>query len=325
MKKILLLLISITACFSLAAQDEAIFNQYHINPILVNPAYAGFERTPKAGGIGFSDDDFNGVHILQANYRGQWSGFDGAPKTYMLSYHGPISNTFGLGVSLGSETAAQMRRFKGQLNMAFRFPIKDNFRLTIGPSLEVQQMTVDNGVVDDPFYIPSDETLEEFINGKREFDASLGIMGEIKQNTLIGLSFANLVRARLDDISDDQQESFFSYYTFFARHRFQVAGPDFELVPSMMIRQLRDAPFQIDFNLMANFMVGENKDNRLSAGLSYRFGDLGVLLGFNVFNIDVYYGYDVSFRRFQKFNMGSHEITIAYKLVKKKSANKAQQ
>ncbi|MCH2082166.1 MAG: PorP/SprF family type IX secretion system membrane protein [Saprospiraceae bacterium] len=323
MKKILLLLIIFSATLSLSAQDEAIFNQYHLNPILVNPAYAGFERTPRSGGIGLEDRDFLDVHLLQANYSGQWSGFAGAPKTYMLSYHGPVGRTFGLGVSVGTETAAQIRRFKGQLNYAFRFSIKD-VRFTTGFSTEIQQMTVDNAVTENPLNALTDDILDEFLNGKRAFDASLGIMAEIKQNTLLGISFANLVRARLDDISENQDESFFSYYTFFARHRFIVAGPDFELVPSMMIRQLRDAPFQIDFNLMANFRVGENKGNKLAAGLSYRFGDLGILLGFNVFNIDVYYGYDVSFRRFQKFNMGSHEITIAYRLTNDKSSSSSQ-
>ena len=322
MKKIFLLFIAFATSFALFAQDEAIFNQYHINPILVNPAYAGFERIARSG-IGLEDRDFVNVHTFQANYRGQWSGFEDSPKTYMLMYNGPIGKTFGIGVSVGTETAAQMRRFKGALNYAFRFSIKD-VRITTGFSTEIQQMTVDNGVADNPFYIPADETLEEFINGKRDFDASLGIMAEIKQNTLIGLSFANLVRARLDNIVDEQRESFFSYYTFFARHTFNVAGPDFELVPSMMIRQLRNAPFQIDFNLMANFKVGKDKDNKLAAGLSYRFGDLGILLGFRVYGIDVYYGYDVSFRRFQKFNMGSHEITIAYKLFKDKNTTQVQ-
>ena len=66
MKKILLLLITFSAALSLSAQDEAIFNQYHLNPILVNPAYAGFERTPRSGGIGLEDRDFLDVHLFQA-------------------------------------------------------------------------------------------------------------------------------------------------------------------------------------------------------------------------------------------------------------------
>ena len=63
MKKIILaiaLIASFTA--NVKAQDEAIFNHYIINPMLINPAYAGF------------DDNV----VLFGHLRSQWAGYEKA-------------------------------------------------------------------------------------------------------------------------------------------------------------------------------------------------------------------------------------------------------
>ena len=153
------------------------------------------------------------------------------------------------------------------------------------------------------------------MDGQKVFDASLGAFATYKDKTYAGLTFANLVRARLDDIvSDDNSQSFFQYYTFLFGHEFDIIDLGFTLEPSLMIRQIRNAPFQIDFNVKAGFL-----DDQLVAGLSYRsLGSLGILLGTKLDSFNLFYSYDVSFQRFQQFNMGSHEVTVAFQLKKKK-------
>lgn len=279
------------------AQDEAIFNHYHISPILINPSAAGFYGEPQ----------------IQLNVRAQWTGFEDAPKTYMALFNTPIGNTFGLGGGVLTETAAQITRLRLQLNYAFRFNVSEDVRLAAGFSTEFQRMDVDNSVLDNNFFQLGDKLLDDFMEGKEVFDASLGLFGTIKDRTYIGITFANLVRARLDNIVDDNQESFFSYYTLQAGHEFDIIDLNFTLEPSILIRQIRDVPFQMDFNLKAGFM-----EDQLVAGLSYRsLGALGVLLGTKVSGFNLYYSYDVSFQRFQRFNMGSHELTVAFTFRKK--------
>lgn len=104
--------------------------QYHISPVLINPAAAGF-------------DDSHNLHL---NLRAQWTGFPDAPKTYTAYYNGPIGKSFGLGVGLLSETAAQLTRLKAQLNFAFKFNIQETAKLSAGFFTEFQQMTVDNAI-----------------------------------------------------------------------------------------------------------------------------------------------------------------------------------
>lgn len=266
---------------------------YNITPILINPAAAGFDET----------------YNLQFNARLQWSGFEDAPRTLAARYNGPLGRTFGLGIGIFSEQAAQMSRSKLQLDYAFRYPVNEDWKLAFGFFTEFQQMRIDGDITASPFYDPADALLEDLLNGKGQFDAALGIYGTFRENTYGGLTFNNLVSSRLSEIAGvGQSESFFSYYTFNLGHRFELTQQKVSLEPSILLRQIRNAPFQMDLNLKAGFL-----DEQLIAGLSYRagLGAMGILLGTRLKNFNLYYSYDVSFQRFQKYNTGSHEITVA--------------
>ena len=297
MKKLITLLALVLSCQFVLAQDEAIFSHYTINPILINPASAGFDES----------------YGILFNGRAQWTGFVDAPQTYHAIVEGPIGKTFGLGINVMSESAAQLKRMKVQMNNSFRFSIKDNVKLAAGFSFEFQRMTIDGDVTSGNFFQAGDRLLEDILDGKGIFDASLGLYSTFFDRTYVGLTFNNLVRSRLEDIAGVSSQSFFQYYTFLAGHEFDLIDLKFKLRPSILIRQVRNAPFQVDLNLIAGFL-----DDQLSAGLSYRsIGALGILLGTKLANFDLYYSYDLSFQEFQQYNAGSHELTISINIKKK--------
>lgn len=299
MKKLLLLIPLLAILQVVKAQDEAIFTHYHITPVLINPAAAGF------------NDNFQ----LQFNARAQWAGFPDAPQTFGAQFNGPIAKSFGIGIGVTSETAAQMTRLKGQLNWAFKFDLGENVRMAAGFSAAYQQLMLDNAITGGNFYQPGDNVVEENLDGRRDFDASVGVFGSIRENTRLGLSFVNLIQTRLDGVVSSANQSNLQYYTFFLGHQFDVSDLNFTLEPSVMARKVKDAPSQVDINLKAGFL-----DEQLITGVSYRtLGALGVLLGAKLSNFNVFYSYDVSFQRFQKFNTGSHEITVMLTFDKKKA------
>jgi len=291
-KLILLLFCSLSAWNLAMAQDEAIFGHYNITPVLINPSAVGFDN----------------AYQLQLNTRAQWSGFADAPTTYAAQYNGPLGDNFGLGVGVLTESAAQLQRLRAHLNYAFRFDIGDNVKLAAGFQAEYQQLSLDNSVMSNNFVDFSDELVQDFMNGKGEFDAALGFFSSFGENTRLGLSFTNLVRSR---ISQSENESILEYYTFFASHRMEIEDLDFSFEPSILLRNVRNVPSQIDINLMARFL-----DDQLTTGLSYRsLGALGILLGTQLpmsktGNIQIYYSYDVFFQEFQSYNNGSHEISL---------------
>lgn len=291
MKK-LLLLISFTAIVQLVtAQDEAIFSHYNIMPVLINPSATGF----------------GDVHQFQLNARAQWSGFVDAPTTYSAQYNGPLGNNFGLGFGVLTESAAQMNRMRAHLNYAFRFNVSEMVKLSAGFSTEYQQVRLDNGVAAGAFFQEGDNVIEDFMDGRGVFDASLGFFSSFNENTQVGIAITNLVRSRISNIGSSGNESILSYYIFYASHKQKLEDLNVALEPSLLVRNIRDVPSQVDINLKASFL-----DETLTTGLSYRsLGALGILLGTRLSTFEFYYSYDVFFQNFQKYNDGSHEVTVA--------------
>lgn len=297
-----LLLIALFCSISFAqAQYEAVFGHYVINPILINPSVAGFNSTQN----------------IQMNVRNQWTGFPNSPKTYAVSYNGPIGKTLGIGVGVLSETIAQLTRVRFQLNYAFRYNIK-GVDFAAGFSTEFLSQRIPNSVMDNRLYQPGDFVIEDAVEGTRFFDASLGAYGKFPNGSFLGMTFTNLVAARLDDIGGTTSEggSFFQYVILNAGHEFDLDDYNFKLEPSMMLSKIRNVPFRVDFNVIAKFL-----DDALNAGLSYKAGSggaLGILLGTKVSAIRVFYSYDVFFGKFQSFNGGTHELTVGFNFEKRK-------
>ncbi|MCG8327079.1 MAG: PorP/SprF family type IX secretion system membrane protein [Chitinophagales bacterium] len=291
MKNTLLLILFLGVAQWGLAQDVAIFSHYNITPILINPSAAGFDDS----------------HQLQLNARAQWTGFADAPQTYAAQYNGPLGESFGIGVGVLSETAAQMQRLRAHLNYAFRFDISKAVKLSAGFSTEYQQVRLDNGVASNNFFELGDAVIDDFMDGKGVFDASVGVFSSFHDNTRVGLSFTNLVRSRLSTTAEEQNESILRYYIFFASHKIDVQDLNFSFEPSIMVRNTKDVPSQLDINLKAGFL-----NESLIAGLSYRSSNtIGILLGTKLNNLQVLYSYDVFFEEFQRYNDGSHEVTVA--------------
>lgn len=280
-------------------QDESIFNHYIQHPILVNPAAAGF-----------ADD-----YTLQVNARTSWAGFADNPKTVALRANGPVGQSFGIGAALFSESAAQQRRLKGQVDVAFRFGFGKETKgvpavqAAFGFYSLVQRLTVDPEVMSNPRLQPGDRTLMEYFNGRNVFDAGIGIYATYLNQTFGGLTINNLVVNRLSDISGSNVSEGFNYTLMFGQH-FLLEDSGVKLTPSLMLRNIQDAPFRLDINIQAGFL-----QDQFIAGLSYRnTGALGLLLGTQLRGLEVYYSFDLHFGEFQQYSNGGHELTVAYSI-----------
>lgn len=299
MKKLLLLAIGLVwQASALLAQDEAIFAHYNLTPILLSPAAAGF----------------NDASQVQFNARSQWTGFPDAPNTFGVQYHGPLGRTFGFGAGLVAENAARLTRVKARFNYAFRFNIQEAAKIAIGFSTEFQDLRLGNSILGQTFYQAGDARIEEAVNGRQSFDASFGIFASIRENTFVGLSFTNLVKARLDDIITSNEESFFTYYAFLAGHRFELLDGAISVEPSIMMRQIKNSPFQTDVNLKVGYF-----HDKLITGVSYRsLRAIGAMVGTEISdNLQMYYTFDLSLQDLQQYSVGSHEFSLIFGLKKR--------
>lgn len=319
MKKLLLILTIVLLAVGVSrAQNQTFLSHYQVAPIIANPAFAGFNLESQ----------------ILFNARAQWTGFPDAPQSIGAQFHTNLGNTFGLGVAAYSESAARLTRTEAKLNFAFRIPLSDFNKntISIGLSTEFQQQSIGNNTLFENFYQLGDNIIEGAADGRSIFDASFGVFGRFyftsneQEFMYAGLTMTNLVQARLDDISNNQQPApseeggFLKHYLLMAGYRF-IPGGDantFYIEPSLMFRQIPNAPFQADINVRAGF-----GGDVLVAGLSYRSTDaIGVLLGTDFGNVNnnnnrnsglkLFYTFDLSTQEFQSYNAGSHEITLAF-------------
>jgi len=300
MKKILLLFGCLFVLQGLQAQDEAVYSHYLIAPITINPSAAGFE----------------GRHQILFNARASWSGFPDAPKNLNMQYNGPVGEVFGVGVGVFTESAGELTRLRGKLNFGFRFINNDDLRVAAGFSVDYQQMSIGNSILGDPFVQAGDRNIENAVDGKKVLDSSFGLYGRY-DNFDFGVALNNLIQTRIDNLTveDNEETSAFDNFTLFTQYEFDQFE-NFSIRPSVMLRQIKDAPFQFDVNVVAGFL-----EDQVYAGLSYRqIGALGVLLGGTLEDsFSLFYTFDLSTNDFQQYNSGSHEVTLGFGLGKKSS------
>lgn len=319
MKKLLptLLLSLLAMCGALKGQDEAIFNHYVQNPIMLNPAAAGF----------------NDEYSVFVNARTQWSGFDGSPKTVAVRGSAPVGESFGIGGGFFTETAAQMRRTKGQVDVAFNFGLGkaerdvQPFRAAFGFFTEFQRVTIDPDIVNGPHFEPGDQELMAFLDGKNQFDAGIGVYGSYKEQVFGGITINNLVSNRLQDISGTRNDEGLNF-TLLLGTRIYNSDTKVSYTPSLMVRDIEDqgAPFMLDFNLQIGF-----QDEQFIVQPSYRYlGAVGILFGarpesggFKGFRL--YYSYDLPFGGLAQYSNGGHEITVGYAINRKAILDKRRQ
>lgn len=304
MKKLILSIIAFaTFAVSAKAQDEAIFSHYIINPMLINPAYSGFN---------------DNVQIF-GHMRNQWTGLENAPKTYALTVDLPMTEKVGLGGLILSEKFGVTERFRGQVNYAYRY-VGKGYKWSIGFSTEFHRLRI-NPSINDPLANPlvdkNDPLITLGIKGLTYFDASFGGAAVIKDKILLSASLTNLIRARLGVIDPvTPQKSFGRQFILMGGYRIKKNQITFE--PSIQIHKVYKAPFEVDVNMKAVAF-----EEKLIAALSVRPGDsgqIGLLVGTKQPGFSIYYSYNSSLAQYNQYERNGHEVTlgIAFQKADKK-------
>lgn len=276
------------------AQDEGIPSQYILNPVFVN-----------VGATGFYDQ-----HRLRFNFRNQWSGFEGAPSNYTLSYNGRVSDNDGIGIILGTQSYNAINRYRARLSYGYNFRI-NNVDIGLGLGLEYQQMVLKSNALTNGLIEENDPLINELAEGAQYIGADFGIYGSYKDKFIFGVGIPDLFRSRLGNtvVQDSLTESTtFKYYSFYAGYKFHLIDYGIVIYPSAMYRKSFRYTDEADLNVRVTFLEGN-----LITGVTYTIGGtqgLAVLLGGRIHNFLITYGYDISHREFQHYNGGTHELTI---------------
>jgi type IX secretion system PorP/SprF family membrane protein len=300
MKKIILTITAaIALSFSVKAQDEAIFSHYIVNPMLINPAMAGFN---------------DNVQIF-GHMRNQWSGFTGAPKTYALTVDLPVTEKVGLGGVVLSENFGPMNRFKGQLNYAYRY-VGKGIKWSAGFSTEFSRSKMDASINDptlNPLNDKNDQLITDRIKGVTYFDAAFGATALFDDKIIVSLTVPNLARIPLGEIDNTKNErTLFKQFILMGGYRLTKNQITFE--PSIQFHKVYKSPFEVDVNLKASLF-----ENKLVTALQVRpgkSGQVGFLVGTKQPGFSLYYSYNSSLAEFKSYERTAHEVTLGIEISK---------
>jgi type IX secretion system PorP/SprF family membrane protein len=292
--------------FSGFAQNGPHYTMFMYNKLVYNPAYAGSRE----------------VMSVNGTYRDQWSGIDGAPKTYSISVDGPIGTYKGvvrkvaLGLSFTNEQIGVEKSNNIMAVYAYRIKLKNSvlsFGLQGGAKL--YSASYDKLVLQQP----NDPNFTANINNAflPNFGAGIYLSGD---KYYVGASVPNLVENYYDknqQFSNSRSRQVQSYY---ATAGYTIRFSDaFSLQPQAIARYTGNAtyklPLSCDLNLSAIFY------SRLLLGATYRTdGSYEGIVHLQVTkDLNIGYAYDYLTSPLSSYYNGSHEFAIGIDFIREHS------
>ena len=291
-KRLIYLFLVLCISSSVEAQLLPLLDQYHVNGLAINPAYAG------------SHDALS----IELSTRYQWVGFEGAPRTLTLSIHSPLRNKkVNLGIILLSDRYGSNQETGFLLNYAYRIPLGQG-SFSLGLAAGVSSLSTDM----DAFRVlqTGDMLLQD--PARRAFIPEFSFGGYYQSDWyFIGLSMPLFLSHPVNE-SNGRYELAFNL----SKTNYMLAGgylfilsENFELQPSFLLRSNPSNNTQLDLN--ATIIYRE----KIWLGTTFRTnGNLTTILQMQAtrqLRLGYSYGYEIS--ELSNYQHGSHEAIIIYR------------
>jgi type IX secretion system PorP/SprF family membrane protein len=299
MKRICTISIFFLVAVCCYAQQDAQYNQYIFNELVINPAYAGTKDIINA----------------DAFFSKQWLGVDGSPANETVSIDGPISEKMGLGLQILNDNIGAESQQSLFGSYSYKLRINDNYRLSLGLALGASYFSIDGRELTTA--TPDDPSVPRILESKLLLDAKTGLFF-YSERFYAGLSVTDLLaNAKNNPFYAEQVRNY--YVT--SGYVFDVL-PKLKIKPSFLLKHASDLPSNIDINVFflydQRFWIGGTYrfgsklfvNNSLSSSLEDRDGFV-IMLDYNVnekFRIG--YAYTMMTSIFQSYT--SHEISLGY-------------
>lgn len=291
MKHIIKLLSGLLIPLSVSGQLTPATNHYVLNPLTINPAYAGNR----------------GVMNLAAFYRRQWVGIKGAPETASLTVDALVANEkLGLGLIAVSDKIGVTKETQFNTNYAYKIETgKGILSLGLGAGILITNTAWSDLVVLDPgdeyFLIDSKVfTVPNFSFGSYYSDNKF----------FAGLSIPKLVGQRFDfEKNRYVLRNNIREYVYLLNTGYLIdLSPRVKFLPSTLVALSVNNKILYDLN--AHFRVMD----RFWLGASYRNNrSVTGMFQFQLTNqLKFAYTYDYDFNKLRTFSSGSHEVMIRY-------------
>lgn len=275
------------------AQQYPWWTQYRGNPTVLNPGFCGTKRLVDA----------------RLSYRNQWTGFEGAPKTYVLSLNSRLAKgKLGVGGFIYKDDIGPFKNFAGSLTAAYHLKLDDT-ELSIG----VQGNYLKQRFIGTDVRIRNqqDKAINQNIEDKAgTFDGSFGLV-YYNDRFHVGLAANNVASSTFEYYKNDTikkgKYANVGHYNISAGYNWSD-DPNFVFENSVIAVYVPGTPFAFDYSIRLHMY------KQLMAGLSFRFGDaIALQLGYTIKeNFQIAYSYDFVTSPLRKYQNGSHEVKIIF-------------
>lgn len=279
------------------AQQEQSFTHFMFHPTVYNPAVNG-----------------NLPYIqLTGLIRQQWIGLSGAPETFFMNIHAPISLLHGgAGLTILNDQIGPFNSTGLKLAYAYR----TNFRqgeLSLGLSVGLINKSINYSyfnVQDDPLLAGSSD------ESGMIFNLDVGLFYQVKDQYYIGLSSTQLNQGQMT--LEGGISSLTRNYYLHGGYYFSLRQlPKVVFHPNAMFAYTLASPIQINFGITAEY------NKKFWGGVTYRYQSaIGLLAGLYYKQFSVGYGYEINITPLK--NGGSHELMVGYRfLIEIEKGNKS--
>ena len=291
-------LLAIICWMSSYSQQLPQYSQFMLNDFALNPAIAG------------KNADF---WELKSNNRYQWVGITDAPRTYVLSLNGPVSNgKMGLGGTLFTDIVGPTRRIGLNFSYSYHLKINEIYKLNLGVSAGLLQYSVDGHKLILQDY--SDLVLTNQYKSALLPDFGTGAYFYSKK-LFLSFSVPQLFNAQVKfkDTEHSDLSRIRPHFYLFGGYRFNLQN-DFELEPSLMVKWREPTPVKMDVGARIIYR------NMLWIGSYFRTKDaVSAILGYlHKDQLWVAYSYDFTTTNLRNYSTGTHEIMLGLKFISPK-------
>lgn len=266
-------------------------NQYVLNPLTINPAYAGSR----------------GALNIAAFFRKQWVGVSGAPETLTLSADAPLfDQKLGVGLIIINDKVGVTKETQFISNYAYKIALGEgNLSFGLGAGVITTNTAWSDLVVLDP----GDEYY--LINSRRFVvpNFSFGTYYSYK-NYYAGFSIPKFLSYKFN--FDKNKYSLAidpgQYNYMLSTGYLYTISSKVKILPSTLLIYAPGQKLLFDINAHINYI------DRFWAGVSYRNGrSMAGLFQFQINDqFKIAYTYDFDFGKLRTYSNGSHEIMLRY-------------
>tara|TARA_B100000795_G_scaffold262433_1_gene240355 strand:- start:58 stop:981 length:924 start_codon:yes stop_codon:yes gene_type:complete len=290
----IILILCMLLIVNVFAQQEPLFTQYYNNDMSINPAVSGSKT----------------YNPLTIQTRQQWLGFEGAPLSTNINYHGALNNRSAMGGYLMFNKSSPALQANLQLNYAYHIPLNyDKVNLSFGVGANFMYYNLDFKSEDLPPGIDPAYSASAYDNTLGDASAGTYLYG---RNFYLGFSASNLLQSSFNksiSFSPVLNQLIRNYYTMGA-YRFNIINKDWQLEPSFLLRKMELHKNVTDITTRIIYLEDT------WTGLTYRTdGTLVFGFGFAANKLHISYTYDHTFAgEIMQYTYGTHEIGLTFRI-----------